>query len=146
MDAIWVSVAVGAVVRVKESLVWWKRVKVGGGVVGRVGYWIVWVVMVVGVGVCLELQPKAKTKKEKAIRKPEVTLVRPTRLALVRSLVASRCTSMDGLLTRPLSSYSFSWLLRDRRSIQGRHLHLFEPSAVLFQSEALSYSGRAVDL
>jgi len=38
MAMIWASVAVGAVTRVKEpSGVAWKRVKGGGGVVGRAG-------------------------------------------------------------------------------------------------------------
>jgi hypothetical protein len=49
MAAIWSSVALGVVVRVRESGVVWKSLKGGGGVVGRGGYWMVWVVAVGGV-------------------------------------------------------------------------------------------------
>jgi hypothetical protein len=58
MASIWVSVAVGVVTRVKESVVWWKSLKGGGGVVGRAGYCVEVLMVVVWTGV--ELQPRRK--------------------------------------------------------------------------------------
>ena len=51
MAAIWASVAVGVVTRVKEpSGVWWKSLKGGGGMVGRGGVLRAWCLAVTGLG------------------------------------------------------------------------------------------------
>lgn len=62
MAASWSSVAVSEVTRVRESVVWWKRWKGGGGVVGRAGYLIGGSTIAPGRGavgslLCEELQP-----------------------------------------------------------------------------------------
>jgi len=62
--AIWVLEADSVVVRVRVSGDWWKSLKGGGGVVGRVGYFVVGVgFWVVGFGV---VQPRMIVKTHKS--------------------------------------------------------------------------------
>jgi len=62
------------VTRVRVVSVWWKSLKGGGGVVGRGGYWAVWMVGLVGVGGGAEWQPRTNSiASEQAV---ETTVVR----------------------------------------------------------------------
>lgn len=93
MAAIWASVAVGAVTRVKEPLVAWKRWKGGGGVVGRGGYWaVVMVMMVLVVRTGVELQPRRKIvavmAEANVTLRREITFERKLRLYWLIGMIA----------------------------------------------------------